>query len=594
MGPDTRVRRLAPTVLALAVACGPASPDAPDDASADASAAIDAVPAPVDAAIADALAPDADPIIVDPALPLIHDHSGAPRAHVLDLVRRALDGLGFDPASGEGPSPYDRVFVGRHYLAWIDQTGFQGKMNGLWTLRGEGAGLDFVITDADGRPVNVFYPGENGEGGWPSSYKGAEHVEFPNRVVEAGDSCGGDWCNQYSLNEAPLLVNDRIGHWTACNAGSIGFATRTEPVAVTPIEGGLKLVYEGRLVKEADGDGRHDGDSCHADYLFPDGVRRPVYLRVGYELRGDEDYVDRTMQLRNPEGNPELAGDMSLIGGFVMTGWPRPHYLKRLHRFWRPEARTIDLDWGSTRTTLEAGAWNDVSALAPVERDVLVAWIDQPISLSATAGYGAGTSATLAHVGAIDNADVGACLCTVHGAIEMGGGLVHAGISLPIGGGQSTPEARRRLTLPVAGPAPVVTGHTYEAEVLGHGVGSRDGDGWHASTAGDAAGHLAYGPYATDWGGGAAQAVFTLKVDDNTAANDVVVTLEINDATADRVIASRPVRRREFRAAHAYQRFTLDVELDGRAGHRMETRVFWHDVSYVKLDRVVVNAAAFP
>jgi hypothetical protein len=107
MGPDTRVRRLAPTVLALAVACGPASPDAPDDASADASAAIDAVPAPVDAAIANALAPDADPIIVDPALPLIHDHSGAPRAHVLDLVRRALDGLGFDPASGEVTSPTD-------------------------------------------------------------------------------------------------------------------------------------------------------------------------------------------------------------------------------------------------------------------------------------------------------------------------------------------------------------------------------------------------------------------------------------------------------------------------------------------------------
>jgi hypothetical protein len=107
MGRDTHEQRLAPTVLALALACGP-SPDAPDDArSADASAAIDAVTAPVDAAIADALAPDADPTIVDPALPLIHDHSGAPRAHVLDLVRRALDGLGFDPASGEVTSPTD-------------------------------------------------------------------------------------------------------------------------------------------------------------------------------------------------------------------------------------------------------------------------------------------------------------------------------------------------------------------------------------------------------------------------------------------------------------------------------------------------------
>jgi hypothetical protein len=597
---DTPVRRLASIAIALSVltACASSTPEVPDDAAPIDASAVDADPPdPIDGAdpAVDALAPDADPIILDPSLPLIHDHSGAPREHVLALVRRALDGLGFDPDSGEGPSPQDRVFVGRHYLAWIDQTGFQGKMNGLWTLAGEGAGLDFVITDADGRPVNVFLPGENGEGRWPTSYKGAEHVEFPNRVVEAGDSCGGDWCNQYALNEAPLLVNDRIGHWTACNAGSISFATRADPVEVTPLADGIRLVYEGRLVKEADGDGTHDGDSCHADFLFPDRTRRPVYLRLGYELHGDQDYLDRTMSLRNPAGNPVLAGDMSLIGGFVMTGWPKPHYLKRLHRFWRPEQREIQMGWGDAQVTLRAGAWNDLSALAPVDRDVLVGWIDQPISLAATPAYGAGTSATLSHVGAIDNADVGACLCTVHGAIEMGGGLVHAGISLPIDGGQSTVEARRRLALPVVGPRPVVTGHTYEAEgPLGHGIGRVDGDGWHASTGGDVAGHLAYGPYATDWNGGSAQAVFTLKVDNNTAANDIVVTLEINDATADRVVAVRPVRRHDFRRAHTYQRFTLDVDLDGRAGHRMETRVYWHDVSYVKLDRVVVNAAATP
>jgi hypothetical protein len=109
MGRDTHEQRLAPTVLALALACGP-SPDAPDDArSADASAAIRCRDRAGRRAIADALAPDADPTIVDPALPLIHDHSGAPRAHVLDLVRRALDGLGFDPASGEVTSPTGRT-----------------------------------------------------------------------------------------------------------------------------------------------------------------------------------------------------------------------------------------------------------------------------------------------------------------------------------------------------------------------------------------------------------------------------------------------------------------------------------------------------
>jgi hypothetical protein len=33
----------------------------------------------------------------------------------------------------------------------------------------------------------------------------------------------------------------------------------------------------------------------------------------------------------------------------------------------------------------------------------------------------------------------------------------------------------------------------------------------------------------------------------------------------------------------------LSVDLTGRAGHAMETRLWWHDVTYVRLDRVVVD-----
>src|SRR3954470_12456368 len=63
------------------------------------------------------------------SMPLIHNASGASDAHVLDLTQAALNGLGF--SGPEGPNQDDRVFVGRYYLAWIDQTGFYGKMNGL-------------------------------------------------------------------------------------------------------------------------------------------------------------------------------------------------------------------------------------------------------------------------------------------------------------------------------------------------------------------------------------------------------------------------------------------------------------------------------
>lgn len=528
----------------------------------------------------------------DSSLPRIHDASGASPSRVRALVRAALAGLGF--VGPEAPNQGDLVFVGRHYLAWIDETGFYGKMNGLWSLNGRaGDDLDFVLKDPDGRPVNAFIPGDDGEGRFAGGYKGAEHVEFPSRVPEPNDdpACAKrDWCNQYGLNEAPPITHGAIPWWSACNAGTPSFSTRFAPVVSQPLAGGgLKLVYEGPLVKEADGDGDYDGDACHADYLFPDGVRRRVNLRVGYELFADRDYFDRTQQLENPPGNPSLAGDMSLIGGFVMTSWPQPHYLKRLHRFWRPEVSPIEVDHGGL-VALPGAAWTQLSTRPPPPRDVIVAWAKQPFSMSVSDAFAAGRSATIAHVGPSDNEDVGGCLCVVHGAIELGGGLLHAGVSLPIAGSTRTIEARRRLTIPTAQVVGAIAAKSYEPKAgLSHAVGRAEADGWSASTGPDAKGHMIFGPYAKDWGGGAVQAVVSMMVDDHTADDLPVVTLEIYDATAGAILASREVRRRELRAPMKLQRFTLDAGLEGHAGDEMELRVYWHDVSYVKVSGVTVN-----
>src|SRR5262249_35573328 len=187
-------------------------------------------------------------------LPAIFDASGASPSRVHALVRAALTGLGFDPSSPEAPSVDDRVFVGHRYLAWLDQTGFYGKMNGLWMLDGApGDALDFVMKDPDGRPVNVFVPGEDGEGAFPPGHKGSEHVEFPNRTPEPNDDPGcaqRDWCNQYGLNEAAPITNPKIPWWSACNRGAAGFDDKHDPVSVTNLpDGGVKLVYEGPLVK---------------------------------------------------------------------------------------------------------------------------------------------------------------------------------------------------------------------------------------------------------------------------------------------------------------------------------------------------------
>jgi len=559
---------------------------------------------PVDAAVSDGAGVDAGGPsylpIDEPGLPHIDNASGASTPRVLSLVHAAIDGLGFDPSKTQGPNANDRMFIGRHYLVWIDQTGFYGKMNGAWSLNAAvGDALDFVVKDPDGRPVSLLAPGEDGEGQWAPGYRGAEHVELPSNIPEPDDpaSCAtGAFCNQYSLDEAAPITNPKLPWGSACNVNSAGFDLTIPPLVAIAIPGGLKLVYEGRLVKQGDGintKGTYDGSDCHADYLFPDGVRRPVYLRVGYELFADHNYIDRTMQFRNPPGNPQLAGNSGLVGGFVMTRWPTPYYLKRLERFWRPETASMLLTWNSA-LTLTPATWNDLTAQKPVANgDVAIGWLNQPITLSPAAGYSAGRSATLAHVGPSDNQDVGVCLCSVNGGIELGGGLLHAGQSLPIAGGQSTIEAKRRLTLPNGGAAPQPIGRSYDGiSGLSHNVGRIDGDGWSASTGPDGAGHMAFGPYATDWGGQTAHAVFLLQVDNNSAANDLVVQLEIYDATTSEGLSQRDVHRYDFRSTFTYQRFGVDADLTGRSGHKMETRVYWKDVSYVKLQKVLLYTVA--
>lgn len=493
-----------------------------------------------------------------PALPRIHDASGASSAHVESLVRRALDGLGFDPNAPEGPNAGDRVFVGRRYLAWIDETGFYGKLNGLWVLDGaEGDALELVVKDGDGRPVNLFVPGENGEGRFPPGYQGAEHLEFPSRVPEPDDDPAcveRDWCNQYSLAEAVPISNPSIPSWSACNANRPSFTTKHEPVLVATLpDGGLKVVYEGPLVKEADGDGVYDGDACHEDYLFPDGQRRRVLVRVGYELHPDADYIDRTQQLVNPPGNPALSGDMSLIGGFVMTAYPAPHYLKRWDRFWRPEKSKVKLTWGD-EVMLPAATWTSLVGRPRPLHDVIVGWADQPFTVAPFGDLLAGRTVTIENVGPSDNADVGACLCRTHGGIELGGGLLHAGISLPVMAGEATIEARRRLTLP-----------------RGAGTGS--------------ARVIPAGPM----GDGAVEAVVAIAIDRIDGDDLPIVSLDLYDLDEERPFATRIVRRSEFRAANQRQRFTLDVSLDAHTGHAVEARLSSYGTAAVEHGDAILN-----
>jgi hypothetical protein len=522
--------------------------------------------------------------------PVIHNHSGATEEHALGLVQEAIEGMGFPVYSEKAPNADDRWFMGKHYLVWLDQTGFYGKMNGLWRLdAASGNSLDFVLRE-DGRPVNQLVVGENGLGGWPTGYRGAEHVEFPNQTPEPGedDGCSEDWCNQYGLSEAGTYSSE-IPHWAACDEGSPDWADIFAPVELYMDEEGLRIVYEGRLTKEADGDGTPDGDGCHGDWLFPDGENRPVYLRVGYMLYGDEPHLDRTMQLRNPEGNPEFYGPMSLIGGFVLSTWPQPHYLKRLNSFLRPEEEDVFDPY--SQTNIAAGTWNSWGSEGS-GADLAFGWLRQPFTLSGSDSYRIGRTATIENVGSSDNGDSGFCFCEVHGGLELGGGLLHGGVSTPIAGGSSTIEGVRRLRLRDEDGLPTtVTTTSYSPESdLSHGAGHGDSGSWIAEEGIDGQGHILFGPYATDWGSGSIQAVFIVQVA-NISMEGTAAIIDIYDHTSDEVLAQSSLEYQDFTGIGVSQAFPINAGLAGREGHELEARLYWYGGATIRVDQLRVHAA---
>ena len=74
---------------------------------------------------------------------------------------------------------------------------------------------------------------------------------------------------------------------------------------------------------------------------------------------------------------------------------------------------------------------------------------------------------------------------------------------------------------------------------------------------------------------------FDLELDNVDADNGRVVTIDINDATADEIIATRIIRRSEFNQPFQLQTFSVEADLRDRPGHIFEARVYWHDISYV-------------
>jgi len=127
------------------------------------------------------------------------------------------------------------------------------------------------------------------------------------------------------------------------------------------------------------------------------------------------------------------------------------------------------------------------------------------------------------------------------------------------------------------------TVYVFQSETHSHHhIGRAEGDGWSVRV-GDAPGRaMNFGPYTTAVNPGRRTATFRLMIDNRSADNNRILTIEVYDANSGRVIASSNVTRREFNTPLTYQNFTLTFT--AQSGQRLEFRTFWHGGAYVRQD----------
>jgi len=120
-----------------------------------------------------------------------------------------------------------------------------------------------------------------------------------------------------------------------------------------------------------------------------------------------------------------------------------------------------------------------------------------------------------------------------------------------------------------------------------HTLGRKDGDGWSINV-NDAPGNfMCFGPYVSGFSG-RRTASFRMLIDNNTSTNGKLLTVDVYDARSNRVLASRPISRHDFKASNKYQDFKL--EFNASEDQVLEFRTYYNQRgAYIKQDRVVVQ-----
>ena len=520
------------------------------------------------------------------ALPAIYDCTGnADFARVVELVRRACDGLGFPPA--EGPQPADFIFVGLHYMAWIDNTGFAGKLNGLWPLNSDAQRLDFTLAEPTihgKRPISMLLPGEDGDGRWPRAYNGAEHYELPRFI-------GEKHAFQAGIREANHFT-DAPETWRQCINKDQDMLRWSKPVGQSSVEqrsdGALVFRNEAPLMVVA----RFidSAPPCGTPFVFDNGLPGDLHLATGYVFYPNATRIERLYRFVNHAPySLKTHGIEKLIGGLLLTGWPEPHYLKQFQRFisWddQPLMRYTPLPYRGTGQT----------------GDLINVHGSGSLWLFALEGFKPGRSIGMRQQ--IDNAgeDFGICLCAVHGGFELTGSvLADQTIAASLNGEAVKGVEQTRFFDIGEG-----YGTNFLRDISYHVLLARDAtEGYH--TVGKSRGAFLVAEPGREHGAGGflfyrhdlplqmgdvGQAAFYLKTDRVSGDNEPVVTI---DLVWDRkiVLKSRQLHRRDFYTDNKQQRFVLNFQAPAHG--LIEPRVQWWNKAAISLEAITINSISEP
>jgi hypothetical protein len=120
-----------------------------------------------------------------------------------------------------------------------------------------------------------------------------------------------------------------------------------------------------------------------------------------------------------------------------------------------------------------------------------------------------------------------------------------------------------------------------------HQVGRIDANAWSVRADDKPRQYLQFGPYWTDLPTGQRRAEFRLMIDNNTADDNRILTLDVYDAASGQMLALRDVTRRMFAEPMKYQDFTLEFAAEPR--QKLEFRTYWHGSAYIRQESTTIR-----